>query len=696
MQQKDDAHGLGAALRNNEKAKPNTALLEVLKTALPQYFEKDVYDEEGILIKEGSFKTDKFLAELKANNISEAHDGYKLGFVGKDYARLQVGRASETMIAPDCKHNSKEENAKSENIFITGDNLEALRHLVNAYERQIKLIYIDPPYNTGKEFTYSDTFEYNDEKLNSALGYSEEEITRLKSIQGKSSHSAWLTFMYPRLKLAQKLLKDDGVIFISIDDNEQANLRLLMDDIFGESNFCGLIVWQTATDNNPTQIATEHEYVLCYAKNRSEQDYWEISSDKGKLIQEKYEELKSIHKNNVAIIQKELRKWIRSKTNGEDLSGVSHYSYIDDKGVYYPGNSSNTKPGGYIYDIIHPRTKKVCKKPDFGYRWPFDTFSHANKEGDVLWGDDETIIPKIKKRLDTVTQKLKSYYYEDNRSTSAELKELFSGIKVFDNPKSINFLNHIISFVTNQNDIIMDFFAGSATTAHAIMQLNAEDLAVDKKANRKFILVQLDEKTYEETANGKKISREGSDEAFKAGYNTIDEIARKRIELAAKKVKEEAGLLAGELDLGFKHYRLITPDTKTLDKITEFNPQNKKLFNDDMISPFAYKKTGTGGLDVLLTTWLIDAGLPFNTKVDELSFADYKANYVAELATLYLISPDWNTKALKALLNSIGKNQLNVTTIVVYPYSFTFEALRELRTNIHTNLENSIAILERY
>ncbi|WP_202966348.1 DNA methyltransferase, partial [Treponema endosymbiont of Eucomonympha sp.] len=152
-----------------------------------------------------------FDAELAASNVAEAHDGYRLGFVGKDYARLQTGRASETVIAPDCAHNALPENARSGNVFITGDNIDALRHLANAYENQIKLIYIDPPYNTGKEFVYSDAFEFADEKLQSALGYTDAEIARLKSIQGKSSHSAWLTFMYPRLKIAQKLLTDDGV-----------------------------------------------------------------------------------------------------------------------------------------------------------------------------------------------------------------------------------------------------------------------------------------------------------------------------------------------------------------------------------------------------------------------------------------------------------------------------------------------------
>jgi adenine-specific DNA-methyltransferase len=685
---KNNINGLGMALRNNEKAKPNTSLLETLKTALPEYFEKDIYDEEGNLTMEGGFKSDKFLAELKENNISEAHDGYKLGFVGKDYARLQVGRASETMIVPDCKHNNKEENAKSENIFITGDNLEALRHLVNAYERQIKLIYIDPPYNTGKEFTYSDSFEYNDEKLRNALGYSDEEISRLKSIQGKSSHSAWLTFMYPRLKLAQKLLKDDGVIFISIDDNELSNLKLLMDDVFGEGYFVGqlVVINNLKGRNDKKNIAMCHEYLLVYGKYLFEANGLPLTSEQ-KLNFDK------IDKNGNNYQLRDLRKRGRPdrredrpkmyfpvyyNEESKECSMEPHSGWIkilplrgdDSDGRWRWGKERVEKN----LSILEPKYSDISHRWGIGHRVYLNPALNPALTSEEEEEDDDD---------DERTSKTKSFWNGASISTDVARQQFYNIMNdnSFDYPKSVDLVKNILylSTNTNSNDMVLDFFAGSATTAHAVMQLNAEDTG-----NRKFIMVQIDEATKEDS------------EARKAGYNTIDEIARKRIELVAKKIKKEAGLLAEELDLGFKHYRLITPDTKTLDKIAEFNPEDEKLFNDEMISPFACKKTGTSGLDVLLTTWLIDDGLPFNTKVEELEFADYKAHYVAETATLYLISPDWNTKSLKALLNAIGKNQLNVATIVIYPYSFAFEALRELRTNIHTNIENSIAILERY
>lgn len=250
---------LKETIKNNEKVNPDRDLLDELQQHFPQFFDKS-----------GNFNSEKFLAELKENDLSETKDGYRLSFVGKEYARLQTGLASETLIAPDSEHNAKPENRESGNIFITGDNLEALRHMQNAYRNRVKMIYIDPPYNTGKEFVYNDTFEHTDEKLKSALGYSEEEITRLKSIQGKSSHSAWLTFMYPRLALAKKLLTDDGVIFVSIDDNEQANLKLLMDDIFGEGNFVNKFVWVNNLKGRQIQglgAAGTHEIIYCYARN---------------------------------------------------------------------------------------------------------------------------------------------------------------------------------------------------------------------------------------------------------------------------------------------------------------------------------------------------------------------------------------------------------------------------------------------
>jgi adenine-specific DNA-methyltransferase len=404
------------------------------------------------------------------------------------------------------------------NLIIEGDNLIALKALLPEYSGKIKCIYIDPPYNTGKEgWIYNDSV--NSPLIKEWLG---DEV----GLDDMTRHDKWLCMMVPRLKLLRELLADEGVIIVSIDDNELFHLKTIMDEIFVESNFIGNMIWHTATDNNPRQIAVEHEYILFYAKDKNRHDSWEIPTEKGKLIQTKYEELKRRMGKDLEGIQFELRKWIKSQIDdGVDLSGVSHYSYVDKKGVYYPGNSSNTRPGGYMYDIVHPRTKRVCGKPDYGYRFAEDTFWAAEKEGDVLWGEDESIIPKIKKRLETATEQLKSYYYEDNRATTNQLKELFDGKKVFDNPKSGNLLRHILSFITSDTDFILDSFAGSGTTMHAVMDLNKED-----DGNRKCILVQMTESTGKEPKK-----------------NICRDITQERIRRAIKKNGYESG---------FKYFRV--------------------------------------------------------------------------------------------------------------------------------------------
>lgn len=529
--------------------------------------------------------------------IDEKVNGYGLNFVGRNFARGKYAQKTTKELKLNTQLSKNIDT--TQNLVLKGDNLDSLKILKSYYTGKIKCIYIDPPYNTEKdEFVYPDKFDKEETEMLGLANLSNDDFARMDfSFKTKKSHNGWLSFMYPRLLLARDLLRDDGVIFISIDDNEQANLKLLCDDVFGDENFCGHIIWQTATDNNPTQIATEHEYVIVYAKLKDNQDFWEISSEKGQLIQNKYDELKAVYGNSIENIQIELRKWIRKQTNGDDLSGVAHYSYVDEKGVFYPGNSANTKPGGYSYDIIHPITKKVCAKPEYGYRWKFETFSAANDIGNVLWGETEKIIPKIKKRLDTVTQKLKSYYYEDNRGTSAELKSLFDGKTVFNNPKSVNFLIHILQFVTtSKNDIILDFFAGSGTTGHAVMQLNAKD-----GGNRKFILCQIDEPIKKD----KPASRPAYEFCKDNNLPTvISSITIERLKRAGEKISKEFETEAGKPDL-FEENKKQVPDIgfKVFDSVEapklelDESGQISILFNDNDTLSRIYNMIFTVGLD---------------------------------------------------------------------------------------------------
>jgi adenine-specific DNA-methyltransferase len=433
-------------------------------------------------------------------------------------------------------------------------------------------------------------------------------------------------------------------------------------------------------------------------KNKKYQDYWEIYSEKGKIIQAKYEELKSKFVDDIEQIQKQIRIWIRRKqNNGDDLSGIAHYSYVDNKGVFYPGNSANTKPGGYFYDIIHPVTKKICAKPEYGYRFTLQTFNEANNNGDILWGEDETTIPKIKKRLDTATQKLKSYYYEDNRSTTAELKALFDGKKVFDNPKSINFIKHILKFITIQNDIILDFFAGSGTTGDAVMQLNAED-----GGNRKYILVQLPEPI---DPKKNKTAYDFVKDELKA-EPTIFEITKERLIRAAKKIKSETidkkiaekekeiKELETELDLddkvekieklkkeieslknqdlGFKIFETM-PIWEDYDfEVEQFNPQQtlfdiEKLTDDD--------------LKALLTTWKTYDGIALTQDLESVDLNGYTADYGN--GKLYLMHKGFTTNNLKALLEKIDTDKhFEPKSIIAFGYHFESARLRELAENI--------------
>ena len=245
-------------LQENKNVKPNTAFIEELRSNFSEFFNKN-----------GDFNLNEFKNALKENNIKEFSDGYQLNFIGKDYARKQAGNAPTSVIVPNNEHNQKEENKNSKNLFFTGDNLEVLRHLRNNYSNKVDVIYIDPPYNTGNDdFVYPDKFEYSDKQLEEVFGMTKDDVSRLDALKGSRSHSAWLTFMYPRLWLAKQLLTKKGVIFISIDENEEANLNLLLNDIFGEVNYIGDLIRKTRTSNSDSGTGfQQHEYVKIFSKD---------------------------------------------------------------------------------------------------------------------------------------------------------------------------------------------------------------------------------------------------------------------------------------------------------------------------------------------------------------------------------------------------------------------------------------------
>ncbi|MDD5639285.1 MAG: site-specific DNA-methyltransferase [Candidatus Pacebacteria bacterium] len=636
--------------------------LEALKNDFPHCFDKN-----------GDFDFDKFKKEFAGKEINFSKESYGMDWLGKSYARLLASDSATTLLKEDKDWNNKEENKNSENLLIKGDNLEVLKHLSNAYHEQVKMIYIDPPYNTGSDgFVYEDDRKFTVEQFQELAGVDEEKAKKILSfVNSKSnSHSAWLTFMYPRLYIAKQLLKDDGVIFVSIDDNEVVQLRILMDEVFGEENFVGQIVWQTATDNNPTQIVVEHEYVLCYVKNKNKQGYWMSVSTNAKLIEKKYFDLKEKYSDDIMLIQSELRKWI--KENKKELHRVSHYDNVDERGVFHDADIANTKFGGYEYEIVHPITNKACKIPEKGYRFPESTMKEMIKNGDIVFGEDETTLPKPKKRLENVKDTLRSVLYEDGRSSTKELENLFNTKSIFNNPKSVTILKRIFNFITFSDDLILDFFAGSGTTGDAVMQLNVEDQANGKEGSRKYILVQLPEV----------IDPKKNKTAYKFVKNelkaepTIFEITKERIIRAGKKIQAEqkADLFTSEnkFDFGFKIFETMPIWEDYEFEAKEFDA-TQRLFDESKLSD--------EDIQTLLITWKTYDNIPLTQDLESVDLDEYVGYYGK--GKLYLMDKEFKTKNLKALLNKIDTdNSFNPVSIIVFGYHFESKNLREIAENV--------------
>lgn len=566
-------------------------LLEKLKELVPQAFSEEKLDVQ---------KMQTLLGEA----VNTDNERYQLSWAGKSeaYKVLQMPTTATLIPQPEQSVNWDE----SENIFIEGENLEVLKVLQKSYYNKIKMIYIDPPYNTGSDsFIYPDKFSETKEEYLKRIGEKDEEgymmkegLFRKNSKENGQFHSNWLNMMLPRLFLARNLLKDDGVIFVSIDDNEQANLKLLMDEIFGQENYVGTIIWKNATDNNPTQIAMEHEYLLAYSKNMvSIESEWKskVSAVKDKLV-EIGDELVNKHKD-LDELQASYNIWY--KQNKPYLSPLDRYKYIDFEGIYI-GSQSVHNPGkeGYRYDVIHPETGKPCKQPLMGYRFPEDTMKQLLKDGKILFGEDESKIIELKVYVKDYQDKLSSIIELDGRIGSYDLKSIFpESTRIFNNPKPTRFLNHFFAFILNDGDIILDFFAGSASTAHAVINLN-----IDDKINRKFICVQLPEKT------------EGGSEAYKLGYQTIAGISEARIKRVIEKIEQQRSnklQFENALKLGFRKYAL--------------SPSNFKIWRGDVfddeeelkkqISLFVTPQKAHAQTENILWELLIKNGVPLTEKV---------------------------------------------------------------------------------
>lgn len=678
--------------------------LEVLRKHFPHCFDKV-----------GNFQMEKFKQTLSEKEINFSTESYGIDWLGKSYARLLASDPATTLLRADEIHNSKHENANSENLLIKGDNLEVLKHLANAYYEQVKMIYIDPPYNTGSDgFTYQDDRKFTVKELQQLIGVDAEKAKRILDFtQSKSnSHSAWLTFMYPRLYIAKQLLKDEGVIYVSIDDSEVSQLKMLLDEIFGEENFRGIIIRATGTTTGQEalKIGSSYDSCLCYSKTAKFQ-------------------LKGI-----PLKGKDLNRF-----NNDDNDGKGKYALLQ---LRKTGNADRKEDReGMFFPIIAPDGSQVFPigPTDYLSRWRTgkDKFQKFLDEGLIVWkengedieefddDDDEndeneitdyTSVTNENVDISKFKSKWKPYvkYYlsertkqvsnlwtdiDGNKKGSIELKQLFEKKKLFENPKPTDFLKRLITISCSSDELILDFFAGSGTTADAVLNMNLDD-----SANRKFILVQIpeliDQRKSKTTYNYLK-NEIGIDEP------TIFDVTKERIIRASRRIetiaiskiaekKKELLELQTKLDLEGKEESIkeINSEIKSLESLIlgfkifettpiweDYNFEAEQF--DSSQTLFDVGKLTEDDIKALLITWKTYDGIPLTQDLESVDLSGYTAYYGN--GRLYLMNIGFKTDHLKALLEKIDTDkQFEPNSIIAFGYHLESKSLREISENVKT------------
>ncbi len=505
--------------------------------------------EDGSIKKGINFEILKQL--LSPDVVEEGDEQYEFTWVGKRQSIAEAARPTTKTLRP-VKEDSRNWDT-TENLYIEGDNLEVLKILQESYLGKVKMIYIDPPYNTGHDFIYRDQTAHSQRTEDENRGVFDEEGNRLFENTDRNGrfHSDWCSMIYSRLAVARSLLKSDGVILINMDENEITNLQKICLEVFGEANDLGTIIWDKRNPKGDAKgISYQHEYILVYAKNKV------ILTEKCK-IQRRKKNARAILKKAAQLYARvsidytledantDFSAWMKAQT---DFSGGEKaYNQIDKNGKVFQAVSMgwpNKKkaPDDYFVPLIHPITHKPCPVPERGWRNPSSTMKELEEKGLIVFGIDETTQPRRKYLLEeNMFENIPSLLYYGGSDT-----DLLSQMGIpFETPKVVDVcVEHIKSFTAN-GDIILDFFSGSATTAHAVMQLNAED-----GGHRKFIMVQLPEPCDEKS------------EAFKAGYKNICEIGKERIRRAGDKIKAEHP--DADLDIGFRVFRVDESNMKNV------------------------------------------------------------------------------------------------------------------------------------
>lgn len=499
---------------------------------------------------EGRLDIDKLLS-LCGEYITDDFEKYEFKWKGKSDCLRLAQRRSTATLRP-CPAESVNFDA-TQNLYIEGDNLEVLKLLQKSYFRKVKMIYIDPPYNTGSDFVYEDDFS---DPMRRYVEVTQQTTKSNPETMGRY-HTNWLNMMYPRLRLAANLLRDDGIIFVSIDDVELDNLKKLCNEVFGEENFIACLVYDKNRKNDAKYFSIGHEYMLVYFKSTATMNergtVLRMTKEGIEEVKAEFERLRKLYDDDWGKVNEGLKLLYSSWDKDDPRKSLARFTKVDEKGPYRDdGNINWPGGGGPSYDVIHPITLKSCKKPISGWRYPtLERLQEEIEKGHVVFGKDETTVPRVRMNLfEADKEVMRSVHFSYAQTASQTFNAIFDNRRVFENPKSIDDIKKLVEYVTVKDDcdIILDFFSGSATTAHAVMQLNSED-----GGNRRFIMVQLPEVCGEKS------------EAFKAGYKNICEIGKERIRRAGKKILETLDRDKQPVDVGFKVFKLDTSNMKLWD-----------------------------------------------------------------------------------------------------------------------------------
>ncbi|MFC4218983.1 site-specific DNA-methyltransferase [Flagellimonas marina] len=589
--------------------------------------------------------------ELSHAVVEGNKERYRLEWPGKKEAIVTANLPTTKTLRPVREDSVDFDN--TENLYIEGDNLEVLKLLQESYLGKIKMIYIDPPYNTGKDFVYKDNFSRDSQEELLESGQKNEYNQRLVANPETSGryHSDWLSMMYPRLRLARNLLSDDGVVFISINNIEIHNARKICDEIFSENNFFECITWNKRVPKNDKGIGNIHEFVLIYVKN-SELEHSFIMPKDG--LEEIFDMAKKFKSKGIDITEAELELKKFYKKRGFDR-GITLYNSIDHNyKIWGKINMSwpNANTFGPRYDVLHPKTKKPVKVPDRGWRWKESTFNEALdyenvvelpdgsfRCGTIWFAKDENTQPSSIKYLEDVSDMLLRSIVSLKSDGGIETEKLFANKSIFSYPKPTSLLRRLVESIKMENGIVLDFFSGSASTADALLQYNSESL----KRN-KYIMVQLpedlDENLKDADNNTKQTIQNSIDFLDSLGKpHLITELGKERIRRAAKKIKEETG---ADIDYGFRVYRL---DESNMEDVY-YMPQE---YTQDKLDLFADNVKSGRTSDDLLAQVMLDWGLPLSLKIEQVNINGKKLFKVAENSLYACFDDDIDEAFAKAI-----------------------------------------------